>query len=110
MRSTRARRREWASTFTADGVFDGPASHAEGHDALAGFCDELAVQSPGAMHFTDNHLFEEDVDLMRHRCFLSFQVPRDDDTEIWLLAYEDELIRVDGKWRFRIRRVAPLNS
>ena len=98
----------WADTFTADGVFDGPAGHAEGRDALVAFCDQLAKQFPGAMHFTDNHLFERAADGVRHRCFLSFQVPVEGRTDIWLLAYEDDVVSVDGEWRFRSRRVAPL--
>lgn len=101
---------DWARTFTEDGVFDGPAGHAEGHDALIAFCDQLAVEFPGAMHFTDNHLFEEDGETMRHRCFLSFQVPKGETVDIWLLGYEDELVRMNGDWRFRSRRVAPLTS
>ncbi len=98
----------WADTFTADGVFDGPAGHAEGRDALVAFCDQLAEQFPGAMHFTDNHLFERTADGVRHRCFLSFQVPVEGRTDIWLLAYEDDLVSVGEEWRFRSRRVAPL--
>ena len=62
------------------------------------------------MHFTDNHLFEQDGGLVRHRCFLSFQVPVEDRTEIWLLGYEDEIAKVDGEWRFRVRRVGPLQA
>ena len=100
----------WADTFTVDGVFDGPAGHAQGRDALVAFCDQLARDYPGAMHFTDNHLFEQDGDLVRHRCFLSFQVPVEDRTDIWLLGYEDEITKVDGEWRFRVRRVGPLRA
>ena len=36
-----------------------------------------------------------------------WQVPKDDTTGIWLLAYDDEIVRQDGQWRFRLRRVAP---
>lgn len=100
----------WADTFTVDGVFDGPAGHAQGRDALVAFCDQLARDYPGAMHFTDNHLFEQDGELVRHRCFLSFQVPVKDRTDIRLLGYEDEIAKVDGEWRFRVRRVAPLSA
>ncbi len=98
----------WADTFTADGVFDGPVGRAEGRDALVAFCDQLAKDFAGAMHFTDNHLFEQAGDGVRHRCFLSFQVPVEGRTDIWLLAYEDDIVSVDGEWRFRSRRVAPL--
>lgn len=101
---------DWADTFTEDGVFDGPAGHAEGRAELIAFCDGLARDYPGAMHFTDNHLFEPAGDGVRHRCFLSFQVPREGGTDVLLLAYEDDLVRVGGAWRFRSRRVAPLTA
>jgi hypothetical protein len=100
----------WADTFTPDGVFDGPAGHAEGRDALIDFCDGLAKQFPGGMHFTDNHLFEQDGDLVRHKCFLSFQVPTEGRTDLMLLGYEDEIVRADGEWRFRQRNVRPLRA
>lgn len=37
-------------------------------------------------------------------------MPSDDGTEFMLLGYEDELVKMDGEWRFRSRRVAPLGS
>lgn len=101
---------DWADTFTDDGVFDGPVGHAEGRAELIAFCDRLAQEFPGAMHFTDNHLFEADGDGVRHRCFLSFQAPTDAGTDIMLLAYEDQVVRAGGGWRFRERRVAPLTA
>jgi hypothetical protein len=101
---------KWADTFTADGVFDGAAGRAEGRDALVAFSEQFGTDYPGAMHFTDNHLFEQDGDAMKHKCFLSFQVPSDGGTNLILVGYEDELVRVDGAWKFRSRRVGPLNQ
>ncbi len=100
----------FADTFTAEGVFDGPAGHAAGRAALVAFCGELAVQFPGGMHFTDNHLFDEIGDGVHHRCFLSFQVPTDSGTDVMLLGYEDDVVKVDGEWRFQTRVVAPLQA
>ncbi len=99
---------KWADTFTADGVFDGAVGKAEGRDALVAFSKQFGNDYPGAMHFTDNHLFEQDGDAMKHKCFLSFQVPSDGGTNLILVGYEDELLRVDGAWKFRSRRVGPL--
>jgi hypothetical protein len=100
----------WADTFTPDGVFEGPAGYAKGRADLVAFCNRVAKDYQGAMHFTDSHLFETDGDLVQHRCFLSFQVPIEDRTDIWLLGYEDEITRGDGEWRFRARRVAPVGG
>ena len=101
---------KWADTFTADGVFDGPAGHAKGRDELIAFCHMLFERAPGGMHFTDNHLFEVKGDEVLHRCFLSFQVPTDDGTDLALLGYEDVLVRVNGAWRFSLRRVCPISA
>ena len=99
---------KWADTFTADGVFDGAVGRAEGREALIAFGRQFGTDYPGAMHFTDNHLFEHDGDAMKHKCFLSFQVPSDGGTNLVLVGYEDELVRVDGAWKFCSRRVGPL--
>ena len=72
------RAEQWADTFTSDGIFDGPAGHAEGRDELIAFCHMFAAQAPGGMHFTDNHLFDVRDDVVLHRCFLSFQQPTDE--------------------------------
>ena len=101
---------EWAKTFTADGSFDGPAGKASGADELAEFCVEAGKQFAGAMHFTDNHLFDVGEDCVHHRCFLNLQMPTETGTESMLLAYVDELVEVAGEWLFRSRVVAPLNS
>ncbi len=101
---------EWAATFTADGVFEGPAGRAQGPEALAEFCRNTNAQYPGGMHFTDNHLFEQDGDAVRHKCFLSMQVPSPEGTQTLLLTYEDELRRVDGEWRFASRLCRPLSG
>jgi hypothetical protein len=101
---------QWADTFTKDGTFEGPAGRAEGRDELIAFCHSLAEQFPGGRHFTDNHLFEVRDDVVLHRCFLSFQVPADSGTDVMLLGYEDEVVKVDGDWRFRTRRVGPITA
>lgn len=102
------RAEEWADTFTADGVFEGAAGKAEGRDALVAFCKQFGTDYPGAMHFTDNHLFQHDGDTVQHKCFLSFQIPAEGGTTVILVGYEDELVQVGGAWKFRTRRVGPL--
>ena len=99
---------KWADTFTADGVFDGTVGRAEGRDALVAFCKQFGTDYPGAMHFTDNHLFYPEGEAMKHKCFLSFQVPSEGGTNVILVGYEDDLVKIDGAWKFRSRRVGPL--
>ena len=99
---------KWADTFTEDGLFEGGVGTARGRAALIAFSDKFHTDYPGCMHMTDNHLFEPDGAVMKHKCFLSFQVPREGGTQIVLVGYQDELVRVAGAWRFRSRRVGPL--
>lgn len=101
---------KWADTFTSDGVFEGTVGRAEGRAALVAFADAFAKDYPGSMHFTDNHLFESDGDVLRHKCFLSFQVPAEAGTNVILAGYDDELVRVDGAWKFRSRLVGALRK
>lgn len=102
----------WASTFTADGVLaaEGDVGGAEGREALIEFCNVTAKQFAGGMHFTDNHLFEEDGAVVRHKCYVSHQMPVDNATVVTLVGYTDELVKVDGEWRFRSRHVGPLRA
>ena len=100
----------WAGTFTADGVFNGPAGQAQGRAQLIALCHELAEQFPGGFHMTDNHLFELAGDVVRHTCHLSFQIPGEDGTQIWLLGYDDEIVNEGGDWKFRVRNVGPLST
>lgn len=99
---------KWADTFTEDGVFQNPDGASQGRDALIKFAADFFKQYPGAMHFTDNHLFELDGDMVKHKCFLSFQIPTEGGPTIALVGYDDELVRVNGDWKFRSRTVGPL--
>ena len=85
-----------------------PSNRAIASVTLVAFSVHFGSDYPGEMHFTDNPLFEQDGEAIKHKCFLSFQVPADGGTNLLLLGYEDELVRVDGTWKFRSRRVGPL--
>ncbi len=103
----------WAATFTEDGIFNGPAGHAQGRDALIAFCGQLAEAFPGGMHFTDNHLFDIDTDghTCEHKCFLDFKVPAPDGSvSSVLLGYEDIVVKLDGEWLFKRRDVVSVTG
>ena len=48
--------------------------------------------------------------MVRRRCLLSWQVPAEERTDIWLRAYEDGIVKRHGEWRFRVRPVGPLRA
>jgi len=57
------------------------------------------------MHFTDNHMFDEEDGYIRHRCYLAFHAPDQQGVRISLLTYDDEVVRDDdGQWKFRVRK------
>ena len=96
----------WADTFTPDGIFNGPVGNAVGRDELIAFALGLAEQFPGALHFTDNHLFDVVGEEVHHKCFLDYKIPSTDGSvATMLLGYEDVLVQHEGEWRFKVRDV-----
>lgn len=96
---------EWASTFASDGTFDGPAGTAKGQNELQQFCRDTLSKFPIALHFTDHHIFERKKGIVVHKCILSVQVPTDKGAQIGLFRYCDELVKIEGEWKFKSRTV-----
>ena len=96
---------EVARLFTPDGVFDGPPGRFEGFDAIVVFNENIYQALAGSMHFTDNHLFDKGDDFIRHRCYLALHIPSEDGVKSTLMTYDDEVVEVEGEWKFRARIV-----
>jgi hypothetical protein len=96
---------EVARLFTSDGVFDGPPGRFEGFDAIVAFNENIYQALAGSMHFTDNHLFESRDSFIRHRCYLALNIPSKDGVKPTLMMYDDEVVKVEGEWKFRARTV-----
>ena len=96
-----------AAAFTEDGVFDSSAGRFEGRAAIReGFAKSTAALK-GSMHFNANHQFEEDGEVIKHRCYLLFQLPTEKGYVGHPAIYTDEIVKVDGVWKFRLRYVRP---
>jgi hypothetical protein len=93
-----------ANLFLPDGVFDGPPGQFEGSQAILQFNKDIHELIKGSMHFTDNHLFEDCGDYIRHRCHSKLLMPSDDGVSTTLMTYDDEVVKVGGEWKFRIRK------
>ena len=93
----------WADTFTADGVFETARGKTEGHDALVKFVDGFAANMPGARHWNNNHVIEGDGNKATHTCYLMLVRPGAE--AMSGSRYEDQLAKVDGKWKFIHRSV-----
>ena len=93
--------------FTDDGVFvDATGSEHRGLEAIRAF----AAASPGSFgvmrHITSAHRVHElGADTARHRCYMVFLSHPDGTRTLDTGEYEDELVRVDGRWRFARREV-----
>lgn len=102
---------EWADTFTPDGRFDSPSypGPVEGRDNLIAFAERFAAGSTGARHVVTNaHLLgSPSSDKCAARAYLLI-VRTGTSGEVQILrltTIDDELVRADGQWRIRSRRV-----
>lgn len=90
----------FAETFTDDGIFDSSLNGViEGHQELIRFLNDFGSRYSGR-HFTSNHVVTTDGDKGRHESYFYFLVGSKIAT---VGRYEDELVRVDGKWKFKRR-------
>lgn len=92
--------------FTPDGVWDGAEMGVfEGRDALYRFFDNMPKVMSFAVHHVTNSAVEvsEDAASARGRWYLlQTATVRKTNQAVWLAArYDDELVQVEGEWRFR---------
>ncbi|MDB5770430.1 MAG: hypothetical protein JWM42_804 [Burkholderia sp.] len=105
----------WADTFTADGRFDSPSypEPVEGRDDLVAFAERFAASSAGNRHVVTNaHIVSAPSSNERAvRAYLLIVRTRTSgEVEILrLTTINDDLVRTNGQWRIRSRRVT-LNS
>jgi hypothetical protein len=97
-----------ADTFTADGVFDG-ATIFRGRDELIGF-GELRHRPPalpgvGAQHWTTNLVLDGNSQRVKARMYFIRENVDNGSVSAGVLGYyNDELVKVDGRWLFASRR------
>ncbi len=101
-----------AGLFVDEGVWDGGDRMGEynGKEAIRDFFAEASKMFPFALHYGLNHTIDVDGDSARGTWFLFMAATRRDEhgeRAIWnALRYEDDLVRVDGQWKFKRIRVA----
>jgi SnoaL-like domain len=92
---------EWAALFTADGVLDS-GTPLEGTDALAGFARSFSEAGMRARHVVVNEMIEVEGD--KATCKAYFFLATGTPPQLAVSgSYDDELVRVDGEWRY-VRR------
>jgi uncharacterized protein (TIGR02246 family) len=95
----------WAATFTNNGIFDSPGQHFEGTEELVGMATGFPTQVPGGRHWTNNHVIDASGDGATHTCYLNLMSVTDGAKIIATGLYNDELVKVDGAWRYTHRTV-----
>jgi hypothetical protein len=101
--------------FTTDGEFDG-LGRARGHAELLAFFDGLAERGLTAFwHHVTNLEIDLDGNDARVRSFLWQPCVLDGVPHVAAGRYQDTVTRVDGRWRYRSKRVdfhyfAPLSE
>jgi len=92
--------------FTPDGEFIG-LSHARGHAELLAFFGGLAACGLTAFwHHVSNLEIDLDGDTARVRSFLWQPCVQDGIAHVAGGRYTDTLVRTDGRWRYRSKRVS----
>lgn len=111
----------YAAVYTEDGKFSAGNMAIEGREALHKFVADLKVSRAervangetvaGTLHMTANHKIEfvgTDAARIHSYWFTVFPGQGLDNTRVAAAGRGlDELVRVDGKWLFKVRNVAP---
>ena len=101
---------EWVGLFTEDGIFDrGDYGVQSGEEALRAFFSgyPLPDGTPRLMHIISNVIIEVNGNEARSQSYVLVVRPNKDGALVNGLAgrYQDELVKTDGRWRFRVRKV-----
>lgn len=102
----------WVDTFLPDGVFEGLVVPTfRGHDELRAFATAFWTEPEygewhGAQHWTTNMIIDGDGDRATLFAYhIMFTPDGPGAVPALMCAYDDELAKVDGRWRFARRRV-----
>lgn len=96
----------WSSTWAEDGVwFLGTPTPFEGRDTIRQVWEGAMGGYPVVLHIVQPGVIEVDGDTATARFYIQENIVDGDGNHIWVIGvYNDELARVDGEWKFKIRR------
>ena len=100
----------WTETYAAEGELRSPFGNAKGRGALFEWISNTVASLSGTRHCNLNEVVVGDGDHATMRS--SYFVIKTDDVPPAIFVtggYDDELVRVDGRWRFacRVHHVDP---
>jgi ketosteroid isomerase-like protein len=95
----------WARCFTPDGAFEFDGHVVRGHEALRQYAD-THTRVMRARHMTLNHLYDVNGDRATGRATTVVSIATLGGYKIMGQgAYEDDLLKINGEWKIRHRRV-----
>lgn len=100
----------WLACWADDAVFDGLGKYLTGIEAIRGFADGYEAgyrqRLHALKHFTINILSTIDGDRASSSSYVQLTTISDHGIRVLLTGrYEDDLSRVDGRWRFARRKL-----
>lgn len=102
---------QFAALFSSDGTFEpGPQGKYQGRDAIRKFISSvvpLPGEGPARKHCTMNHMISVNGAEARASSYIIVVRAADGGGIMTSLAgrYEDLLVKQDGQWRFKLRRI-----
>ena len=94
----------WADTFTADGAIEAPQGTSQGRDALIQFSQGVNTGMPTVRHYVSNLVICGEGDSATMSSYLNL-INTDGNATVFTAIYEDEIVRVDGEWKFARRKI-----
>lgn len=100
----------YVSLFTEDGIFDGVSGYYEGREGQTRLVEEMKVgpRSRGIQHWVSNSVFDGTAEecVVKSMCFAPRRI-ENEHAIVFVGYYVDTCVKVDGAWRFKIRRWRP---
>ena len=94
----------WADTFTADGAIEAPQGTSQGREALIQFSQGVNTGMPTVRHYVTNLVICCEGDSATMSSYLNL-INTDGNATVFTAIYEDEIVRVDGEWKFARRKI-----
>lgn len=97
---------EWADCFTEDGLMiSGNGNRVEGRAAFIEHMRKARESGKKVRHWGCNHIVEGDGDTARLRMYLMAVDISNGITPYVMGEYDDTVVRVNGQWKFKVRRI-----
>lgn len=94
----------WTDTYTDDGELISPFGSPKGRDALHAWISDVTAALSGTRHCTLNEVVDGDGHRATMHSYYFVVGTTDSPPAIGATgSYDDELVRVDGRWRFARR-------